>query len=262
MALIDVFTYNGERDVLRIHLSVTPWVDRYIICESKTTFTRKPKELHFFREQRYFKQWWPKIDYYIINDNYSDEEIQLAQQSPNTQGAEHWTWEFLQKERIKKAMFSCGVQPDDTVYIGDVDEIPKPFHGEKEGYPAKLKLDVYAYYLNNRSDEQFWGTYVSKYEYIKDKCLNHERSRTDIRTADTYGWHFTSQGGLDEVRRKLNDSYTAESYNTPETQQLLAQRHEQGVDYLGRPFTFTRDESNWPEYLRLNRAKYKHMLRD
>lgn len=257
---ISIFCYNGERDVLRIHLSATPWVDKYIICESKTTFTRKPKELYFFRDQRYFKQWWPKIDYYVINDNYSDEEINLAQQSPNTQGAEHWTWEFLQKERLKKAMSSCGVQPNDIVYIGDVDEVPKQFPGETIGYPAKLKLMVYAYYLNRRSDEQFWGTYVAPYHYIQDKVLNHERTRTDIRTEDYYGWHFTNVMDLDSIRRKLDSSYTAESYNTPEVQNLLKYRYEKGIDYLGRSFSFKTEEENWPQFLKENRQRFKHLL--
>jgi len=260
MAIVDVFTYNGERDVLRIHLSATPWVDKYIICESKTTFTRKPKELYFFRDQRYFKQWWPKIDYYVINDNYSDEELKLAQQSPNTVGADHWTWEFLQKERIKKGLVSCGVQDDDQVYIGDVDEIPEQVSPGNS--PLKLKLRVYAYYLNNRSNEEFWGTYVAPYRYIKDKILNHERSRTDIRTEDYKGWHFTSMGGYDEVKRKLESSYTAESYYTPEVQAHLKERLGSGTDYMGRNFTFTLNEAEWPDYIKNNRAKYRHLLRD
>jgi beta-1,4-mannosyl-glycoprotein beta-1,4-N-acetylglucosaminyltransferase len=262
MAIVDVFHYNGERDVLRIHLSATPWVDKYIICEAKTTFTRKPKELYFFRDQRYFKPWWPKMDYYVINDNYSDEEVKLAQQSPNTQGADHWTWEFLQKERILKGLKACGVQDDDIVYVGDVDEVPMPFHRESEGmYPSKLKLKVYAYYLNNRSDEQFWGTYVAPYRLFKDKILNHERLRTDIRTDKEYGWHFTSMGGYDEVKRKLESSYTAESYYTPEVQASLRQRVESGSDYIGRHFNFVTDEESWPDYIKENRAKYKHLLK-
>lgn len=262
MAVIDIFSYNGERDMLKIHLSILdPFVDRFIIVEAKTTFTMQPKPLYFFTEMRYFKRWWPKIHYHVIDENYTDEEWDVARNSPNTQGASHWKHEFLQKESIHKALKAARVQDEDLCFIGDVDEIwqadPK---GDDIETPAKLKLDVYAYYLNNRSNEQFWGTYMATYSQFKDKCLNHERSRTDIRTKDTHGWHFTSMGGLKEVQRKLNSSYTTESYNTIETQALLPERHKHGYDYLGRDFIFTRDESNWPQYLKDNKNQYKHLL--
>ncbi len=262
MANIEIFTYNGERDILKLHLSTTDsWVDKYIIVEANQTFTGKPKILYFFRDNRWFKKWWPKIDYYVVN-NWEDENLwQKARQSPNTQGAEHWKREFYIKENIQKALKQTNVQDHDMLYIGDVDEIPRQYHeSTKAKYPAKLKLDVYAYYLNNRSNEDFWGTYVAPYSYIKDKILNHERSRIDIRTKETNGWHFTSMGGLKEFRRKLNDSYTHESYNTEEVQQNLAQRHKECIDFLGRNFTFKISEEHWPEYLKQNKKLFKHLL--
>ena len=258
MAVIDVFTYNGEKDIARLHFEIlNPFVDLFIVCEAKTTFTGHKKPIYFSEHEQYFKKFWPKTRLFIIEEDYFPEEIEQAIRSPNTRGAKHWINEFLQKESIHKALYKYA-QDGDTLYIGDVDEIWQPYSGN---LPAKLKLKVYAYYLNNLSNEQFWGTFVTKYKYIKDKCLNHERSRTDIRTEDYFGWHFTSQGGLEEVRRKLNDSYSNESYNTEEVQNNLQQRHIQGIDYLGRNFIFTKDEENWPQYLKQNKKKFKHMLR-
>lgn len=264
MAVIDTFTYNGERDLLRIHLAtVDKYVDKFVICEAKTTFTRHPKPLYFFRDQRFFRQWWHKIEYHVIDEDYSPEEIALAKASPNTSGAAHWTWEFLQKESIHKALRSLRLKDDDIVFIGDVDEIwDRDSIAEKDiDVPYKLKLRVYAYYLNNRSNEQFWGTIVSPYGEIKDKVLNHVRSTNHFRSETYHGWHFTSQGGLKEVQRKLNDSYTPESYNTPEVQNALPERIKQGTDYLGRDFTFHLDESDWPQYLKENRHRYEHLLK-
>lgn len=263
MAVISVFTFNGETDILKLHLAITsPFVDKYIIVEANQTFTGHPKPLYFFRDQRWFKQYWNKIDYFIVN-NWEDEELwSLARNSPNTKGAHHWQREFYIKENILKALKASGVQDSDTVFVGDVDEI---FDADPEGeeikYPAKLKLKVYAYYLNNRSSEEFWGTYVAKYKDFKGKVLNHERSRTDIRTEKEYGWHFTSMGGVKEVQRKLNDSYTPETYNTAEVQLLLPERIEKGIDYLGRPFTFKKNEDEWPDYLLKNRQKFSHLCR-
>lgn len=249
--------YNGEKEILKLHLEIlNPYVDLFIIVEAKTTFTGYKKPLYFSEHERYLKKFWPKIKYVVINEEYTFEEIEQASLSPNTKGARHWINEFLQKESIKKALQKY-CKNDDIVYIGDVDEIWEPYAGIM---PAKVKLRVYAYYLNNRSTEEFWGTFVAKYEDIKDKCLNHLRSDT-LGTFDYYGWHFTSMGGLQEIKRKLNDSYTEESYNTYEVQAHLPERYREGTDYLGRDFKFNTNESEWPSYLKRNRKLFKQLCR-
>jgi beta-1,4-mannosyl-glycoprotein beta-1,4-N-acetylglucosaminyltransferase len=254
----DAFTYNGEKEILDIRLNIlNRHVDKFVIVEAKTTFTGQPKPLYFSQQEFLFKKWWNKIEYYIIDENYTGAEIRLAEKSPNTQGAEHWKREFLQKEKILCALKHCNLSDNDTVYVGDVDEIWEPIHSFE---PVKLKLKVYAYYLNNRSSEEFWGTLVARYGMIKGQCLNHMRSDTSIRTLGYYGHHFTSIGGLSEVQRKLDASYTSESYNTKSVRDNLPTRVSLGIDYLGRDFTFTRDESEWPDYLVKHRSKYQHLL--
>lgn len=257
--MIDVFSYNGEVDILKIHLnSLDQYVDRFIIVEAKTTFSGFKKPLYFSEQEQYFKKFWPKIHYHIVDENYSLHEQEIAQFSPNTIGASHWKNEFLQKESIQKALIKYRVKDNDLVYIGDVDEIWKPYPGP---YPAKLKLKVFAYYLDNLSSEQFWGTYVAHYRDIKGKVLNHLRTNTDYCTVGYWGWHFTSMGGVEEVSRKLNDSYTTESYNTYEVQSLLPERFNNGVDYLGRQFTFSYSKE-WPSFLLRNRYEFRHLLKE
>jgi len=262
MAVIDTFFYNGERDILRLHLAVTePFVDKYIVIEAKTTFTGKRKPLYLSRDMRFFKHLWPKIRYFIVDERYTAAERKVAQMSPNTRGAAHWLNEFLQKESILKALAAHGVRDNDICCIGDVDEIWEADpHGEDVLYPSKLKMRVYAYYLDNRSNEEFYGTYVNLYRNFKNKILNHDRTRTAIRTEKFHGWHFTSMGGYDMVKKKLDDSYTSESYNTPEVQAKLAERLAKGIDYLGRDFAFRVDTSEWPEYLRIRRSEFRHLL--
>lgn len=259
MAIVDTFIYNGEADILRLHLAILGgYVDKFVICEARTTFTRKPKPLYFFKDQRYFKPWWPQIEYFVIDDTYSEEEFQLAKSSPNTKGASHWLWEFLQKERILKALKEQHLQDTDTVLIGDVDEILEmPIIEQKDPYKARLR--VYTYYLNNRSSEQFWGTLVAKYGSIKNECLNHLRSNSP-KGAEYQGWHFTSMGGINEVKRKLDDTYTSESYNMNVIPGHVETCVKERKDLLNRPFTFTIDDSEWPPYLKNNRKKYKSLL--
>lgn len=263
MAVIDTFTYNGETAILKLHLSIlTNYVDKFVIVEASKTFTGQDKPLYFFRDQRYFKEWWHKIEYYPITEWDDPQLWQQAIESPNTAGAEHWKREFYIKESIQKALKKANVQDDDTVFIGDVDEIIDPLADYESDTPIKAKLRVYAYWLNNTSTEEFYGTLIVQYKDIKDKCLNHLRSDKRLYARGEYlGWHFTSMGGMDEVRRKLNDSYTAESYNTFDIQQQLPARIKNGQDYLGRDFQFVVSEADWPLYLTNHKAIYQRLCK-
>lgn len=256
--IYDSMTYNGEFQVLKLHLAILDsYVDKFVIVEANKTFSGADKPLYFFRDQRFFKQYWKKINYYVVND-WDDVDLWgQATNSPNTHGAAHWKREFYIKESIHKALRYNNVQDTDTVFIGDVDEIIDPTIVYESDTPVKAKLRVYNYYLNNLSNETFYGTLMAQYKDIKDNCLNHMRSDTSLYSkGDPLGWHFTNMGGMEEVRRKLNDSYTPESYNTFDVQQRLPERFKKGEDYLGRDFTYTKSELDWPAYLKENKQKY------
>ncbi len=66
---------------------------------------------------------------------------------------------------------------------------------------------------------------------------------------------------FDKIRNKLDASYTAESYNTPEVQALLEYRYKNNIDYMGRPFQFHIDETGLPEWLLEHKDDYKHLFR-
>lgn len=260
MATIDVTLFNGEYDLFEIRYNILkPYVDQFIVCEAKTTFSGKPKQLYFPKGK------YPDVKYFVINEHYTDKEIKQAEQSPNTQGAAHWKHEFLQKESIKKAL--THLEDDDIVFISDTDEIwesgtqpPEEYKGSNYVHnTGKLKLRVYTYYLNNRSSEEFYGTLVGKYRYIKNECLNHLRSNSQTRTMNYSGWHFTSMAH--DLRRKLTDSYTKETYANDTVMNHLEENVRQNRDFLGRDFTYTEDESDWPPWLTDHRQDFIHLLK-
>lgn len=256
--IIDAVTYNGEAEIWDIHYNVLrDAVDKFIVVEFDKTFTGHDKPL--YGSQIDWKK-YPKAEYKVHYEELYSKYDDLAQQSPNARGADHWKREFSQKESLRDAL--AGLNPDDIVFIGDVDEVwdPSLRWQEFSGVPLKLKLEVYAYWLNNRSSEQFYGTLCTSYYWVKATILNHLRTESRKGLINV-GWHFTSMGGLKEVRRKLNDSYTEESYNTKEVQELLSTRLTQNQDYLGRDFNFTVDETNWPQYLKDNRQKFAHLCK-
>ncbi len=258
MAIIDVTTFNGEYDLfeIRYHM-LKDYVDEFIVCEARTTFSGLDKPLYAEADDVFYDpiSQWPKVTYHIIDENWTEEEKQVAWASPNTGGAAHWTREFLQKESIKKAL--THLKDDDTVFIGDVDEIWSPNALKLIG-PFKLKLKVYTYYLNNRSSEVFYGPIKAQYGQIKNLILNHLRTNAP-RTKNYFGWHFTSM--KDSLRKKLTDSYTHESYATPQVLENLEYNIENNQDFLGRNFTYHLDESEWPDYLQENREKYKDLCK-
>lgn len=257
--VIDIFTYNGEADILEIRLNVLyEHVDQFIIVEAPTTFSGKQKPLYFQEQKERFAPFLKKIKYFIIDENYSDEELAHAESSPNTKGAPHWKHEFLQKESIKKALVH--LKDDDTCFLGDVDEIWNPNYIYPSDKLYKLRQKVYVYYLNNRSNEDWHGTLVTDYLSIKDECLNHLRISGSFSYLTHYsGWHFTSLAP--ELRRKLEDSYTEESYYTPWVKDNLDKNIAENRDFLGRSFTYKTEEHGLPKYITQNKEKYGHLFK-
>ena len=255
MAIIDATSFHNEDDMFDLrYRMLEPYVDEFIVLECTSTFGGLPKPLNFER----IKGKYPKVKYVVNNDDYSTEEIEAAQLSPNTAGLQRWMHEFLQKERLQGAM--SHLNDDDTVFIGDVDEIwdPKILEGPIEGV-RKLRLRVYCYYLNLRSSEEFCGPIVAKYKDIKGQCLNHLRNNGPNNTKEYWGWHFTNMGGYDAVKMKVFDQYNPEVFGN-DTWMNLTDRF--GVkDYVGRNFIFTEDESEWPEFLKINRERYSKLCK-
>jgi hypothetical protein len=134
-----------------------------------------------------------------------------------------------------------------------VDEIWNPqaiidFTGEEI---FKLQQLVYVYYINNRSNEPWTGTLVTKYKNIKNSCLNH--LRTASKPKYTYipngGWHFTNQGGEEFIRNKINASYSSDDLNNDEVQAKLQERIRKNKDYIGRKFKYWIDEKDLPLFI-------------
>lgn len=247
--IYDVTTFNGEKELFDIRYNMLKdHADKFIVVEFDKTFSGKPKNRTFTYSPP------EKVEYFFIEESQYGKYMDMALASPHTIGADHWKREFCQKESIKDCL---KLKDDDLVFIGDVDEIWDPNKQYVLEEPTKLLLRVYCYYLNNYSNEIFKGTLVARYKDIKNQCLNHLRSETEVTQFG--GWHFTSLHHM--LRRKLEDSYTADSYASPEVMAHLEENIENNQDFLGRDFKYKVDEIEWPEYLKENRDKYLHLLK-
>jgi beta-1,4-mannosyl-glycoprotein beta-1,4-N-acetylglucosaminyltransferase len=257
-------------------------VDYFVIIEATETFSGKNKELCFEANKERFKRWEKKIIYHVTSDTPKDRDelrrrqvedpklteldkqiIKDALTSDNiAPGAIHWFKEFYQKESIKKALVN--LRDDDVCFVGDIDEIwdPKTVIDFSKDDIFKLKQVVYSYFVNNRSNEPWAGTLVTKYKNIKENCLNHLRTprKTTYTYIDNGGWHFTNMGGADAIRKKL-ESYGHQEYNTDDIKKDMEKKIMENKDFIGRKFKFHVNEKGLPDFLLRNKNKYKHLFK-
>lgn len=253
----DLTTYaGGSPDLLEMRLNILdPYVDIFVIGEAEITFSGKAKPLYFSSQSKRFQKFLPKIRYVVVKNFYSPYIIKyMAKQLDMVKESYPHMMAFYQKEHLQAGMEDS--KPDDVIYYGDCDEIWTP--QQVSDTPAKLEQLSYAMYLNRRSSEPWTGTIVSTATKVKELGLNQIRLKAPV-TLPNGGWHFTNVGGLDRIKRKL-DSYDHQEVNTPATHAKLAERYAKSEDFLGRDFTMTTDESDWPQFLKDNRERYEHLL--
>lgn len=253
----DMFTYNGEADMLEIRLNIlNPHVDYFVIGEAPVTFSGKSKPLYFDQQLERFDKFLPKI-IYVVTDHFYDPELlhsmQLQYDIKIT--PQPFLMAFYQKEHLAEALRDA--KDDDMVYYGDVDEIWTPQQVQKE--PAKLEQLMYSLYLNYRSNEPWKGTAIATVAQVKRYGLNQIRGNSKLILPNG-GWHFTNMGGYNEVIRKL-ESYDHQEVNTAQVKADLAERYMYPQDFLGRDFKLWEDESEWPQFLRETKAQYAHLCR-
>jgi beta-1,4-mannosyl-glycoprotein beta-1,4-N-acetylglucosaminyltransferase len=266
--VIDTFMYNGEADILELRLSIlNEHVDQFIICEAETTFSGQQKPLYYLEHKERYSKWAHKILYHVIEEDGEDYNLASTRSYVTNQFFER---AFVQKEGIKKSL--THLKADDKVFYGDVDEIWQPSCAYLTVHPLdnfKLPMYVYSYYLNNRSSEEWYGTHVSTYGFLKDRCLNDLRSINHrkfqisaggINNGTKTGWHFTNIGGIEMMKRKL-ESYDHQEVNTQEVKDNLIHAIADNKDFLGRDFTFWTDETDWPQYLKDNKTLYNHLCK-
>ncbi len=278
----DAFNFFNELEVLEIRLNILePYVDYFVLVESRMTHTGQPKELLYEKNKERFAKFNHKIIHYVIEHPLqSFEDAHARLQDPTTSELERkilnlcltsdnippggvpYLRDFYEKESVKKALVDAS--PNDFCFVSDLDEIwnPETLIDYRQDVVYKFHQKVYPYYLNNLSNEKWAGTFATKYKNIKNGCINHLRTR--YKTKYTYvpngGWHFTYQGGPERVKTKI-ESYSYHEANTQEIKDKIRERMQKHKDVIGRHFSFSLDESGLPTYLKENRARYQALFR-
>lgn len=212
--VFDLFPYNGELEVLKIKLhEMAPWVDRFVLVETATTFAGKPKPLYFEAHRDALGEFLPKIEHVVVK------------RFPNHAASPRARESFQRDEAIKglDGLWSA----DDLVLLTDADEVidRRALEGFKADV-APLRMHTFRYFLNHRFDASVSGQ-VGDASVWRAALLEHygaSLARTVLAPSlanariENAGWRFAAIGGASEAARQLSSSSQQET-GRPDTQE-------------------------------------------
>ena len=222
--MFDCCMVNHEMDLLEIRFNTLDCVvEKFVVVESNTTHSGKPKRMWFTENRDRFKKWDDKIIHlvytgYLIED--PDKHTEIV-----------WYNENEQRNTVLKALDIA--QPSDwLMYISDVDEIPKPeklLEAKKlhvtTGMPVNFALEQCMQFLNYNFKDHvpIRGSFLydprtaakahlEKFGQPADSpsalrwhmvALGYENDFPNVNDA---GWHFSTLGNIDDIRYKLESN--------------------------------------------------------
>ncbi len=276
MKIFDCFTYFNEDQLLKLRLE-TLWdvVDVFVVCESKYSFTGKPKPVNF--DLSNYEKYRSKIRYLLIN------EYPFVSNSA-------WDFERYQRDYLVNGLFDA--QDEDWVMISDVDEIITPDVIQNYNPSRYLRGSfiqcVYIYYLNNQvlryGSPFLWDMpKITTYKNFKNifgslnELRNYKSSgvlrgikrnfiKLNTQKIINGGWHFTWLGGVEKILLKL-DSQSHQELNTPENRNPVAIEYKirTGGDIFNQNVPGSGSRlvalgSNMPHYLIQNLPEFENLI--
>jgi len=252
--IFDCFPFFNELEILDIRLhELDPWVDYFVLVESRETFSGNNKELIFEKNKYLFEPFLDKIIHLI------------SPISKNPKDA--WDRQIQQRDYALKALSNCN--DDDLILVGDLDEIPngQDFISMQKGrdYLVSFIQKNYIYYINLRRSGGWPGTVMIPYKTLMSRykgSLFKVRMRRRKGGKILGGWHFSNLGGIDAVRLKMESSghhaasFTREVLETPGAlyDKMEVSRVVKGKKLRAEPIDFH------PVYFRDNIEKFKHLM--
>jgi beta-1,4-mannosyl-glycoprotein beta-1,4-N-acetylglucosaminyltransferase len=219
--VIDTFIFFDELELLDLRFKeLYDVVNRFVIVESKATFTNKPKELLFEKNKHQFSQYLDKVTYIKIEDP-------PLHENP-------WKNEEHQRDCIKEGLKDC--QDNDIVILSDVDEIPnlRILDFNKLNVDVFVyRMDLYYYYVNTKQPRLWNGSIGIRYNKLKPITMEQLRkNRNRIPNIIRGGWHFSYLGGIAKIQKKI-ESYAETGTNNEKhnNREYLEKRIDDNRDY-------------------------------
>lgn len=246
----DLTLISTELDWLEIRLhTLARYVDYFVVIESPTTFTGKPKPLHLKENWDLFKDFHHMIIYRVVEDPIKSQRI--------------WDHEDYFRDAIFKEVFpglegtAQGVLPGDALIVSDMDEIIRPGAMLLLRYcrvPARLTLRTQFYYYSfqwlHRGPQWahpdatvYRGSGTIMPNDLRQGLLGEGwapvaalRRWWDRGTLWNAGWHCSSCfATVADMRTKMH-SFSHQGWNTARNRdaRTLIHRVRHGLDLFGR----------------------------
>ncbi|CAN8270750.1 unnamed protein product [Cochlearia groenlandica] len=182
--IFDAIIFSNELDLLELRWrELDPYVSKFVILESNTTFTGIPKPLFFESNKDKFGFAEGKIVHGVFPGR---------TRKKGSQHEDPFLLEGQQRIAMNWLLREAGVSDGDAVIMSDADEIPSP-HTVKflrwcDGLPNVMHLEMrdYMYSFEFPVDFSSWRSSVHIYS---KKWTQYRHSRqTDLILSDA-GWH-------------------------------------------------------------------------
>lgn len=266
MKVINCFPFFDELDLLKVRLhELDPWVDRFVLVESRETYSGNKKPLYFAENKEMFKEFLPKI-------------TPLEFIPPKGTGMPKNAAECdIMRENPQRAYMMEGLRDcsdDDIILIGDLDEIPRGMDFEevfkrKPFATHKVFLHAaYFYYMNLYRPGAWTGTIILPYKNLvsvfnsSPQTVMHGRRKHTVnitKGVKDRGWHFTFMGGVEAVQYK-EKSYGHFDRHINETVETTRNRMKEGYTFRGRSLIKVPIDDTYPKWFVENIKDFKHLL--
>lgn len=177
--VFDAALFSNELDILEIRLrELFPYVHKFILLESNTTFTGIPKTLFFSENRQRFEFAASKIVHGIYSGRLGSSE-------------DPFSLEAEQRVAMNALIEHAGVSVGDLLIMSDIDEIPSP-HTVRllqwcDEPPPVMHLELRHYLYSFEFPVDFSSWRATAHIFQPSTQYRHSR-QTDLLFADA-GWH-------------------------------------------------------------------------
>lgn len=244
--IYDCFMFYNELDLLEIRLlTLSDYVDKFVIVESPLTMQGHHKPLFFQDNRQRYEQWADRI-------------IHVIHRPPVA--ASSWVREKHQRNAIMEGITTAAAE--DWIIISDADEIPSPeSFGQLKQSPCRIKSRLSYYYVNCVCRIS-WDRIVAVRRHDLTTTPEDLRAKYPGPVIGS-GWHFSYIGGPEAIALKLRSfSHTEYSGNRWTDLRRIQKAIDRRSDLFDRggKFTIQPVDNSYPKPIYEDQNRWSHLI--